>query len=181
MLKLEIGKRLLSFISNSRVQYLLALVLSCTVGVFLIGPNLKARLGPIDDHEMVGWLGSDRKLRLKEIPGMFFETEIGKFGNHARYRPSLYGIRLIETYLWRDHAVGWYAFRLFTFVLFSFVLIILLMKYVGFPISMLTYLYVMNGKYWGDILARLGPSEIYAMPGLALYAVGFYLLWNKIG
>ncbi len=180
MLKLKKGRRFLNFASNSRVQYLLAFVLACTVGVFLIGPNLKARLGPIDDHEIVKWLGSDRKLQLREMPGMFFETEIGKFGNHARYRPSYYGIRLIETYLWRDYAIGWYAFRLFTFVLFSTVLIVLLMKYVGLPISMLTYLYVVNGKYWSDILARLGPAEIYAVPGLALYAVGCYLLWNEI-
>ena len=73
------------------------LAFSIVVGMFLAGNNLKAEFGPIDDHEVVNWLGADRKILLSEIPQMLKETELGRFGKYARYRPSYYTLRIGES------------------------------------------------------------------------------------
>ena len=154
------------------------LAFSIVVGMFLAGNNLKAEFGPIDDHEVVNWLGADRKILLSEIPQMLKETELGRFGKYARYRPSYYTLRIGESYLWGGNASLWYMARIVMFVVAIYLTLLILSSYVWWPVALFGVLHILEQNYWGDILSRLGPSEIYSVLGLPMYIYGLIRIWN---
>jgi hypothetical protein len=78
----------------------------------LAGDMLSAGWGPIDDHEIVRFLGPDRVLRLAEIPGLWLDLEPAHPGAFARYRPSYYTVRVLEAFLWGDAPATWYTARI---------------------------------------------------------------------
>jgi hypothetical protein len=147
-------------------------------GFYLVGNNFSAKLGMIDDHEIAMFLGSDGKTKLSEIPSVIMTTEVGQWGTNLRYRPSYYTLRVIETALWRDNATAWYASR-YVILVASMVLGYMILS-IYFP-HIVAYLFIfcaMTIPFWQDMLTRLGPSEIYALPALLLFIYG--LIKDKI-
>lgn len=139
---------------------------------YLVGGNLRAAMGMVDDHEIARFLGNDGRLELREIPGTLLATEIGQWGRFLRYRPAYYSFRVLETLLWRDNASLWYAFRL---VLLAASLILgcrILALWLPRPLACLYTAFLMTLPFWPDILTRLGPSEIYALPAFLLFIHG---------
>jgi hypothetical protein len=131
-----------------------------------------AKWGLIDDHDIFATIGRGYRLD----PSRFWEqlkvTEVFKFGEYARYRPTYYVFRLFESMLWGKNPHVWYAFRLFATVISLVVLWRVLQKYCGFAISGLIVLYILSFQFWQDVVLRLGPGEFYALFGLAMFAWG---------
>jgi len=126
----------------------------------------------VDDHEIAKFLGNDGRMELREIPGTLLATEIGQWGRFLRYRPAYYSFRILETLLWRDNASLWYALRL---VLLTASLILgcrILSRWLPRPLACLYTAYLMTLPFWPDILTRLGPSEMYALPAFLLFIHG---------
>ena len=146
---------------------------------------LKIKFGPIDDHEIFKFLGSQRGIRWFDIPNILWnKTEIGKWGTSPRYRPSYYTIRVLETKMFGDNPVLWYGLRigLVAVVIFLLTSVALQLANLRQPklkalcgvISILTFLSL---NAWRDIILRLGPSEFYLSVGYALF---LYLLLLNI-
>ena len=196
----KLNRHISQFISNRYATYLVEIILKAKVryskyltdrniliflisfsilfGFILLRHNLDAKWSIIDDHEIMHFLGSDRNIPFNEIPKLIFQTEIGSYGDSLRYRPSYYVLRIFETFLWGDNPQLWYAARILFLIIFLFVVSSLVTKQLGVFIAVPFTIFIMTGNYWPDILTRLGPSEIYAVPGIALYAYGLYQIMN---
>lgn len=157
----------------------LPLLVFAAFAYYLVFPNFGAKLGIIDDHEIALFLGNDGKIKPLEIPGVIIDqTEVGKWGSYLRYRPSYYTLRVIETALWRDNATMWYVSRYLMLVLSLFLGWKILSIYFPRIVSYLVIFYMMTMPFWPDILTRLGPSEIYALPAVLLFTYG--LIKNEL-
>lgn len=143
-----------------------------TFSAYLMGPLLGAKLGMIDDHEIPLFLGSDRKISINEIPNAFALTELANWGDALRYRPSYYTLRILETALWRDNATLWYGTRIIILIVSLWIGWKIMSKYFPEIVSYLFVFYVMTMPFWPDIITRLGPSEIYAIPSLLAFILG---------
>jgi len=147
-------------------------------GFFLVGNNFSAKLGMIDDHEIAMFLGGDGKINLTEIPEVIMSTEIGQWGSYLRYRPSYYTLRVIESALWRDNASLWYVSRYLMLVVSLWLGWKIVSTYFPKIVSYLFVFYILTMPFWPDLLTRLGPSEIYAIPASLLFVYG--LIKNKL-
>lgn len=150
-------------------------------GFFLVGNTLQAKLGVIDDHEIVMFLGQDGKIKLNEIAKIISSTEVGQWGEYPRFRPSYYTLRVLEATFWGDNATLWYGTRYLMLVVCLTLTYITLSRFIPKILSFTIVLYLMTLPLWSDILTRLGPSEIYAAFGLVLFSFGMingkYYLW----
>ncbi len=150
--------------------------MSTIFSFWLFGANFQAQWGPIDDHEIMSYLGSDQKMSVGEIPQKLMESEVGKPGQSLRYRPSYYTLRLTETSLWGNNAHLWYGFRLLVLIsglsigwyLFSLIL--------GLIPAGLVMAFITTYQMWADMFARLGPSETYTVLAFPLFILVFYKL-----
>ncbi len=147
-------------------------------GFYLIGNNFNAKLGMIDDHEIAMFLGSDGKVSVDEFPKEILKTEIGQWGSYLRYRPSYYTLRVLETALWRDDARLWYLSRYLMLVVSMVLGYQIMIMYFPQIVSYLFIFYIMTMPFWPDMLTRLGPSEMYALPAVLLFVYG--LIKNKL-
>jgi len=153
-------------------KFLILLLLSIGVGYYLFGVNFNATLGMVDDHEIVSFLGPDQKIKIEEIPKLLLKTEVGKWGSALRFRPVYYTLRIIESMAWKDNPQLWYGTRLVIFALSLTIGYLILSRLVGVVPSVVILGYILAWDYWKDIWTRLGPSEIYAVLGLAVFAWG---------
>ena len=136
------------------------------------GIALQALWGIIDDHEIMLFLGEDGKLPLHEIPSWLMQTEVGAWGAHARYRPTYYLLRLLETAVWGKNPMLWYACRV---VLVGLAMVIwrrLVTGPLGKLGAALLCMYTLTFPYWDEFTGRLGPSETYVIIGLPIYIAG---------
>ncbi len=147
-------------------------------GFFLVGNNFSAKLGMIDDHEIAMFLGSDGKVKVSEFVPTLMNTEVGQWGTFLRYRPSYYTLRVLETAMWRDNAFLWYFSRYLMLVISLWLGWKILTTYFPKIVSYLFVFYIMTIPLWSDVLTRLGPSEIYAVPALLLFVYG--IMKNKL-
>ena len=150
------------------------------VGYVLIGYNFHANFGPADDHGIIEYLGADRKLTIQEIPKLIQSSEIGTIGISPRFRLLYSPLMIIETFLWKDSAFLWYFSKFILFVLSFSLYWWIIKKYVGILTGFLTILTTLTLPFWGDIWTRLGPGEIYAVFGSALYVFSFAGLHKKL-
>lgn len=147
-------------------------------GFYLVGNNFNAKLGLIDDHEIAMFLGSDGKVSVDEFPKEILKTEIGQWGSYLRYRPSYYTLRVLETALWRDDARLWYLSRYLMLVVSMVLGYQIMIMYFPQIVSYLFIFYIMTMPFWPDMLTRLGPSEMYALPAVLMFAYG--MIKNKL-
>lgn len=160
-----------------KISFWLPWIVFALFAFFLVGNNFNAKLGMIDDHETAWFLGSDGKISPAEIPSVVMSTELGQWGTSTRYRPSYYTLRILETALWKNNAFAWYFVRYLLLVISMVLGWKILATYFPKIIAYLFIFYAMTMPFWPDMLTRLGPSEIYAMPALLLFVYG--LIKNK--
>ncbi|MCP4398963.1 MAG: hypothetical protein GY801_16895 [bacterium] len=159
----------------------LIILFSCgLLSFYLFGPLLKAQWWSHEDFAIMEFLGEDRALGFSEIPSWLMATEVGKWGESVRYRPSFWKLKLLECWLWGDNPFFWYLTRLLLFFTSLTMLWFMLYSQIGFFYSSVFALFISTFSCWPDIFAWLGPSEPYAIGGLALYAVGFLISWKAI-
>lgn len=173
---------------RARPRFLFPCLLVIGVLVSLAGnrPMLTADLGPVDDHETVRWQGPDGRIALSEIPGLLQTTEVGNFGETARYRPVAYTLKLLESWAFGYDPPLWYLIRT---VLLGLAIGLLAFGVSGLleralaasPVPLeepvarwarwlvpIVGLIVIQGlPVWEGLVNRLGPSENYAMLALA--------------
>lgn len=147
-------------------------------GYFLVGANFSAKLGMIDDHEIPMFLGGDGRIKLSEIPSVIMSTEVGRYGEYLRFRPSYFTLRVLETALWRDNAMLWYGARYLMLVLSLWLGWKILARYFPKIVAYLFVFYAMTMPFWPDLLTRLGPSEIYTVPAVLMFVYG--MINNKL-
>lgn len=166
--------------SRSKItQFVLFTLVISIVGYLLLGQNFAASFGPTDDHGILGYLGSDRILTLQEIPRLIQLSEIGSLGSYPRFRLLYTPFIILETYLWKDSVFLWYFAKYILFVISFTIFWWIIRKYTGIILGFLIVLFSLTFPFWGDIWSRLGPGEIYAVFGTALYAMGFTGLWSQ--
>ena len=153
---------------------------SFSLSLIFWGINLKAKWWIIDDHEIQFFLGKDKIIEIKEIPYLLSQTEIGKWGQYQRFRPTYYFLRIIESLIWRDNTFLWYLSRISIFAIAIACVWNLLQKYIGFIYAGLATLAITLSSYWVDIFTRLGPGETYAVFGLSIYVWGYNNLYKYI-
>ena len=161
--------------ANRRVRIAIgAMSMTCLVLVIVLvfSRILRAQWSLIDDHEIMWFLGSDGRLPLTEIPSRLADTEVGAFGATPRYRPTYYFLRLLEASLWGAHPSVWYASRLAMLAMSVFFFWRVMARFLGYVGGALLAAYTLTFTYWAHIFGRLGPSETYAVLGLALFILG---------
>jgi hypothetical protein len=142
--------------------------------------NLGIQLGPVDDHEIVRFLGGDKQLWVWQIPGVLLQqTEVGQYGENARFRPAYYFLRLLETSLFGIDSNSWYFSRILMVALTSLFLTLGLIALLSFKNKLVIIFFstwfiltILGLSAWQGIVARLGPTEIYLVLGISLF---FYL------
>ena len=172
---------------------LLGILLAVLLGLscYIFGPMRHARLGLIDDHEILRFLGDDANITLTDIPNVLIDdTEVGQWGHSSRLRPLYYLFRIIEAAVHGDNASQLYLTRMVLVALTAIgiaalVLRIVLTRQAGrfhvvlsFVLATLAGILVITMPAWQDIASRLGPSELYVGIGLALFAIGSYEVWS---
>ncbi|MEE8575174.1 MAG: hypothetical protein V3T30_07160 [Thermodesulfobacteriota bacterium] len=160
-------------------KFKLAVILfgSFLITFYLLWYNLYADWGIIDDHKVLFYLGPDGKLKLGEIPGMLFSTEVGKFGVASRFRPSYFILLLTECFLWGNSPITWYLVRLIVLVLSISICWWLVQRKVGLFAGAVFTLYLLTFSFWSRMWTRLLTAEIYAVFGVALFSLGFANLY----
>lgn len=141
-------------------------------------PLMTTALRRIDDHEYVMFelLNPSRNVVDAAVDG--WERGIGEFGS-ARWRPAYHLGRAITTSLLSDATAPRYLFRLLlaagVVTLISNVILkvfatrkVSLFDRIGLSLFIGNALLFFGG--WGDVVARLGPQEIFGLFGLALLA-----------
>ena len=147
--------------------------------LLLLFPNLFASWGLIDDHQIIRNLGSDEKMGFSEIPEKLKQTEVFFTKERiTRYRPAYWVANLTETAIWGGKAENWYRFRLLLIGTSIFITWYLLSKNIGLALSGIACLYLFTLPSWADTWTRLGPSELYALFGFAIYCLAFYKIWT---
>jgi len=148
-------------------------------GYFLVGNNFASKLGIIDDHEIPMFMGSDGAVKLSEIPSAIMSSEVGKWGEALRYRPSYYTLRVLETALWGDNEMLWYLTRYLILVAGMYLGWRIMTIYMPSIVSYLFIFYLLTIPFWSDLLSRLGPSEIYGVLAIPLFVYGMikHRLW----
>ncbi len=155
-------------------RVLVALSWAGLVTSFLLHDNLKAQWGLIDDPEIAGFLGTEGRMSVADwASAMAGFREVGNpTSTWTRYRPAYYGLRITECLLWGNRPILWYAARLLLFATALAVSWTLLWRWLGSGAACMALLCLLTYDCWRDIWCRLGPSEIYAVFGVALYAAG---------
>jgi hypothetical protein len=142
--------------------------------------NLSIQLGPVDDHEIVRFLGSDRQLWIWQIPKVLIQqTEVGQYGEYTRFRPAYYSLRLLETSAFGIDSQSWYFSRIFMVALTCLFLTLGLLALLSFKNKLVMVFFstwfiptILGLSSWQGIVARLGPAEIYLGLGISVF---FYL------
>jgi len=172
----------------------LASALVSLTSVWLYFSDLRfGKLGLIDDHEYLSYLGSDRMIAWSEIPAILSQTEAGSWGESPRFRPGYYLLRILQTKFFLGDGQLWYSSRLVLFAFSLFLLGITLWVLVGrvlqvarlssgvvtllqFGVMTWAIMAFISVGSWGDIVTRLGPSESFVFLGLSLMSFGLMVI-----
>ncbi len=163
-----------------KLRWLATGLLSLAMVLSIYWPNITAKWGVIDDHEIMNNLGSDGKMSLQDIPERWVQSEAALPGKVPRYRPVYQTLRLFETAAWDNNPTGWYVTRLLFMTSFLAVIWWLSTPLLGWVGGGVVTLYIFSYDFWKDVLARLGPSEAYLVFGLALGLWCFAIIWRAL-
>ena len=160
---------------------------SICASFYFFRSNLGIQLGPIDDHEIVRFLGSDKQLWIWQIPSVLLtQTEVGQYAESTRFRPAYYLLRLLETSAFGIDSTSWYFSRIIivalTCLFLSLGLLILLSirnVFVDLFFGAWFTLTILGLSAWQGIIARLGPSEIYLVLGISIFFYSATLLMKN--
>jgi hypothetical protein len=150
-------------------------LLSILIAFWLVGRQvLFANWGIVDDHAVFSFMGTHQRLPMADfLHVLLTKTEIGD-PSASRFRPSYYFFMLTETAAWGRDVHLWYLTRTLLFATFIASLWWLLSKFVRIWLAAALVLPILALPFWGDVWARLGPSEIYGTWALGLMLFGSY-------
>lgn len=165
-------------------------ILLTSLAFLEFGPLLHAGLTLVDDHEYFLLLGPTQHLGLFEIPQRLLDlTELGKWGEYARFRPFYFLERGVESTLFGLDPYPRFFLRILIVACFSTTIAGIswfslrnvqtklwhsICRYISSLIFGIACLYLSS---WTDIVFHLGPSEIWVALGLILYLIGMVILW----
>lgn len=145
------------------------------------GKLIEARWFPIDDHEIMSFLGPKGEVRLADIPAVLMTTEVGSPGGpQPRYRPSYYFFRILETSLWSDSAFAWHLSHLCLLAISLVLYWRFFMRWLGMLPAAMLILFMMTYFFWTDIWNRLGPAEAYCVVGVGMFLLAYLSIWRRI-
>jgi hypothetical protein len=169
----RIGKlRDLAFARRGWLPALLIAFGAAAISFILIGRQIwLADWGLVDDHEIFYFLGGQQHLPFSEIVSTLLgKTEVG--GLEARFRPSYYFLRVLESWAWGRNVHLWYGFHALAFAFFLGSVWWALSRFLGLMPSALCMMPIALARFWGSLWGRLGPSEAYAVPAVGLMVLG---------
>jgi hypothetical protein len=194
----DIPKKRISLVLRRMGEIKVILSASVALLVFFgFRKALKIDFGPVDDHEILKFLGSDREIKFYQLPGVLWqETEVGHWGQTSRYRPSYYFLRILETTVFETHAKLWFASRLAMLCVTALALSATVVEVtatrsrsVKFSIGISTVFVILSIKSFPEIIFRLGIAETYLVLAFAVFLFSFTKLiqnsasrffWNLI-
>lgn len=103
---------------------------------------------------------------------MLLQTEVGRWGAGARYRPTYYLLRMLEASAWGKNPMLWYACRLVLVAIATILSWKMMSSILGKLGAGLLCMYALTFPYWSEFTGRLGPSETYVVLGLPIYIAG---------
>lgn len=149
--------------------------------MFLMGRQiLDANWSLIDNWDYFNWLGPKLNLSLSDVwSTLVNETEVGN--PQRRFRPSYYFLMILETSLWGANVHLWYFVRTLEFGIFIASIWWIVSRFAGLLLGAVLLVPVLALPFWGDIWARLGPSEIYGSFSLGVILFGSYVVFAGEG
>jgi hypothetical protein len=166
---------------NDINEKLFIILFSTFIVFILFGKTLSAEWKQVDDHEIISFLGKDKKLLVTEIPRIFLSSpDITDFGKTTRFRPSYYLLRIIETAFIGGNVHAWYAFQLILLIIFLSIFWFIILPVTGLYGGAVFITVLLMNTYWADLVSRLGCNEIYAIPGLAIFIYGFVCICRNL-
>ncbi|PJZ80021.1 hypothetical protein [Leptospira meyeri] len=164
-------------ITEKKIIFYFASFVAILIPAILFFSNLFAEWWLIDDHELFSFLGSIHNYYgIWDYFNLLIEkTEVGRFGETARFRPSYFFLRLVELYFFGLNATLFYLVRYIIAILFSLVLFLFLRKFLDSIISISLVLVVWSYPFWADVFSRMGPAEIYGTLGLTLILLSYVI------
>jgi len=151
---------------------LLVVALSALFVGYLYQADLTAKWSVFDDHGIMYFVGTAERLGFSQIIPKWLETEVSPQATIPRYRPVAFLFRLVECWAWGKQPVLWHLGRLAILVAFISCAWLLAWSRIGAIPSALLAIYTVTFSYWADIFTALGPSEAYAVLGVAVYLIG---------
>lgn len=139
------------------------------VTLAIAGENLRAQWGIIDDHDVMRLLGPDGNASLREFPHLLLSTGYVGLKGDIRCVPTCYGLKVLQTIFWGANAHAWYLTQMALFAVAIAFFWRSLQMWIGLLSGAGVVLFCLTYPFWADILARLGPGEIYAAPGIAMF------------
>jgi len=149
----------------------LLVALGVAVSWALIGVLRHGSWAPMEDAEILSWLGSGAHLPLSGFLPALADTEAGHPGFEARYRPVFYVFKIGETLLWGAHPAVWMTVRVLMLGVVVASIWWVMIAVVGpFFGTLLAWLAVTQ-YYWADVWTHNALPEQYAAVAVALMAV----------
>ncbi len=131
-------------------------------------PLLNAQWGLIDDHEVMAFVGTEVRLPPSHFVEALKKTELNPESSLARFRPSFYVVRALESMAWGKNARQWYGLRIGIATILALTVAYIGILFAG-PILAAGFLtFSLFAGYWADVFARAGPGETYAVLGVCL-------------
>jgi hypothetical protein len=141
---------------------------------------LDSRFGAIDDHEIIRYLGIGKsKADWDDWFTLWKSTEVGGFGDAGRFRPGYYALRIAEACVWGKNVAAWYGFRIFLCASLLVAVWRLASQAWGASVGFSMAFALVGMPSVADMFARLGPSETYGIPALALGIWAWSQLWTS--
>ena len=179
---------------STLLSFLIPISVSAYVTWLYFWDLRKLPLGLIDDHEFLSLLGPDYQISWAEVPSLLAATEVGTWGDGNRFRPGYYLLRILQAKLFSIENGAWHEFRLLVFFLTLTVIgyavwkvMTGLLQSISITISRkllisgiasgFSVLLASSFRSWGEIIPRLGPSELLVGLGAALMALAVVNLY----
>lgn len=145
------------------------------------GPLRDARWLLIDDHEIVALTGAQKEFSYRDIPSALAGSEVGTSSTQTRFRPAYFLLRYVEVATWGDHPRVWYGVRIAIAAISAAVLAYLAVLIAGPLVGTAAVTFLLSLPFWTDLYARLGPAETYALLGLDLIAIAWFISRSRPG
>ena len=149
-------------------KYFIFCTLSIVTAWFTWFKVLRGEFSIIDDHGLLPFIGPNHISPSEFFTLVINSTEIGQWGDSIRYRPVSIFLQFTQIIFFDNTAALYYLARLFIFVFTSFIFLKTtnemffgISKNIKLGAIIATALLFSILPAWGDILNRLGPSEIY--------------------
>jgi len=162
------------FLENRNRTLLLSALAGFGLAICLIGKLVFSGYSIMDDHEIVQWLGPDRHLALSRVWSTLMSTEVGNTA--GRFRPVMYSLIVIQTWLWGPHPAGYHVAAILWFGVFLWSIAWVTFRSIGILAGGAILFLIVDAHYWPDIITHSTfVSEQPALLGLGLIVFGFGL------